>query len=227
MSTSRRGSVLAGVGAIAFAILTVVGIVVGGAPGGNYDEKDVANYVSIGHLPAVIVSGYLALFGVLGLICLLAYLRKAISAQPDRELAAAFFWGAGLTSAASLAVGWGLLTGIAVAAAEGGSANPGNVGAVATISHAETYMLSDTIINVLYGSGGILFAFALMALAWASAGVLPRWLRWLSGIIGVLALGTPAYLPSFVIPIWFVVIGIWLIVAGSVSRPTAAAQPAA
>jgi hypothetical protein len=227
MSTSRRGSVLAGVGAIAFVVLTAVGIVGGSAPGGNYAESDIRNYVSIGHLPTVIVTGYLALFGVLGLISLLVYLRAAISANPGRELAANIFWGAGLVSAASIAVGWGLVSGIAVAAAEGGSANPGNVGAVATITPSGTYFLSDTSLNVLYGSGGIFLGFALIALTRASAGILPGWLRWLTGIIGVLALTAPALLGAYAIPIWFVVIGIWLIVAGRAPKTATAAQPAA
>lgn len=39
----RKGSVLAGLGAIAFGILTVVGLVVGGAPGGSYDAASSTN----------------------------------------------------------------------------------------------------------------------------------------------------------------------------------------
>jgi len=76
--------------------LTVAAITVGGAPGGNYVEADVATYVSIGHFPEVILSGYLAVFAILGLICLLAYLRELISAEPGRRLAASIFWGIGL-----------------------------------------------------------------------------------------------------------------------------------
>ncbi|HEY4866902.1 MAG TPA: hypothetical protein VIK45_15455 [Candidatus Dormibacteraeota bacterium] len=227
MSTSRKGSALAGGGVIAFVTLTVVAFAVGSPAGGNYSETDVANYVSIGHLPMVIVSGYLALLGVFGLICFLAFLRGAISAQPGRELAGTIFWGAGLAAASSLAVGWGLVTGIAVAAAEGGSANSGNGGTVATITHAETYVLSDTTMNVLYGSGGILLGFALIALAKASAGVLPGWLRWLTLIVGILALASPAFLPAFAIPVWGIVIGVRLIAAGRFSLPAAAPQPAA
>ena len=116
MSESHKGSRLAGLGGIAVGVLTVVGLEVGSAPGGNYGEADVATYVGIGHLPTVIVTGYLAMLGVLGLICLLAYLREEIAAQPDRAIAANIFWGAGIASAASFAVGWGLVTGIAVSA---------------------------------------------------------------------------------------------------------------
>jgi hypothetical protein len=221
----REGSTLAGLGAIGFSVFTSIAVSVGGAPGGNYIESDVANYVAIGHLPTVIVTGYLALFGVLGLICVFAYLREVVSAGAAHKLATNIFWGAGLTAAAAMAVGWGLVTGIAVAAAEGGSSNPGNTVA-ASVSHSETYALSDTSINVLYGSGGFMLGFALIALMVASRGTLPDWLRWLTLILGVLAIGAPAYFPSFAIPIWGVVIGGWLIAAGRSSRHAAVATQA-
>jgi hypothetical protein len=227
MSRIGGGSTLAGAGAIAFSVLTVVGTAVGGAPGGNYAASDVASYVAIGHLPTVIVTGYLALFGVLGLICVFAYLRELIGVDPAHKMATSVFWGTGLAAASSMSVAWGLLTGIAVAAAEGGSSNPGSSGA-ATISTAETYNLSDTSINVLFGSGGFMLGFALISLMVASRGVLPAWLRRLSLIIGVLALAAPAYLPSFAIPIWGLVMGGWLIAAGRSSRSAVrAAHPTA
>jgi len=227
MSRIGGGSTIAGFGAIAFSVCTLVGVAAGGAPGGNYVASDVANYVAIGHLATVIVTGYLALFGVLGLICVFAYLRELISVDPAHKMAASVFWGTGLTAAASMAVAWGLMTGIAVAAAEGGSSNPGN-SVAASISSAETYNLSDTSINVLYGSGGFMLGFALISLMVAARGILPAWLRWLSLIIGVLSLAAPAYLPSFAIPIWGLVIGGWLIAAGRSSRSRARGpQPAA
>jgi hypothetical protein len=224
----KDGSILAGFGAIAFSVLTVVGVAVGGAPGGNYAASDVANYVAIGHLPTVIVTGYLALFGVLGLICVFAYLRELISVDPAHGMATNIFWGTGLTAAASMAVAWGLIAGIAVAAAEGGSSNPGN-SVAATISSAETYTISDTSINVLYGSGGFMLGFALISLMVASRGTLPGWLRWMSLIVGALTIAAPAYFPSFAIPVWGLVMGGWLIAAGRRSHSAAlrAAQPTA
>jgi len=88
----------------------VVGLF-GNPPGGSYDESTVADYVKISHFPTVVVTGYLAILGVAGLICLLAYLRGLIGGQPDRKLGARIFWGLGLGSAASFAVSWGLVTG--------------------------------------------------------------------------------------------------------------------
>jgi hypothetical protein len=200
-------------------VLTVIGIQVGGTPGGNYVEADVASYVGSGHFPTVIATGYLAVIGVLGLICLLAYLRTAIAAQPDRGMAADIFWGAGLASAASFAVGWGLVTGIAVAAAEGGTG--------ASVPHPVTYVLSDTFINILFGSGAILLGFALIALMLSSRGSLPNWLRWVSLLAGVLALTAPFYFASPAVPLWGIVAGVYLLVAPRLSlrgRPPSGAR---
>jgi hypothetical protein len=212
----REGSAVAGAGAIAFGVFTVVGTF-GGAPGGSYDESTVADYVSNGHFPTVVVTGYLALFGVVGLICVLAYLREVISVEPGRKLAASIFWGTGLAAAASMAVSWGLVTGIAVAAAEGGRA--------ASVSHPVTYVVSDASLNVLFGSGGGLLGFALIALVLGSRGQLPNWLRWLTLIAGVLAIGAPFFFPAFAIPIWGVVTGVWLIAAGRGSHPAVGSRP--
>ena len=198
-------STVAGAGAIAFGALTIVGFL-GGAPGGDYDESTVADYVSSGHLPAVIATGYLAILGVVGLICLFAYLRELVGADPGRQFATSIVWGIGLASAISFAVGWGLVTGIAVAAAEGGSG--------ARVPHPVTYQLSDTSVNVLFGSGGILLGFALIALMLSTRGQLPVWLRWVTLVAGVLALGSPFYFPAFAIPLWAILFGVWLIAAG-------------
>jgi hypothetical protein len=208
----RRGAINAGGGAIAFGVLTILGTF-GGSPGGSYDEPTVAEYVKSSHFPIVVITGYLAIVGVVGLIFLLAYLRELISAGPDGRLAASIFWGIGLASAASFAVSWGLVTGIAVAAAEGGSA--------ASVAHPVIYMFSDASLNVLFGSGGILLGFALIALFSSSAGRLPTWLRWVTLVAGVLALGAPFFFPAFAIPLWGFVIGFWLIAAGPHSQPSA------
>ena len=88
-----------------------------GCSRGNYNDSTVGNCVTTGHLPVVILAGYLAMIGAFGLICLISYLRRAIDVGSG--LGVTIFFGAGLAAATSLAVGWGLVTGIAVAAAEG------------------------------------------------------------------------------------------------------------
>ena len=207
----KRSTTLAGAGAIAFGVLTVVGFL-GGTPGGNYDESTVADYISGGHFPIVIATGYLAIVGVVGLICLLAYLRELVGADQGRQMGANIVWGIGLASAASFAVGWGLVTGIAVAAAEGGGA--------ASVPHPVTYQLSDTSVNVLFGSGGIFLGLACIALMLSTRGQLPGWLRWVTLVAGVLALAAPFYFPAFAIPLWAALFGVWLIAAGGRRPPT-------
>ena len=189
-------------------MLTVVAMVVVGAPGGSYAEADAAAYVKIGHFPLVVLSGYMAVLAVVGLICLLAYLRQVIAAEPDRSLAASIFWGTGLASAASFAVGWGLVTGIALAAAEGGTG-----GSVPSVPPATTYVLSDTFLNVIFGSGGIMLGFALIALMLGSRGIFPAWVRWVSLVLGVLALTAPFFFSAPAVPLWGIVVGVWLLIA--------------
>src|SRR6267142_3488035 len=92
ISGMKRSTTLAGAGAIAFGVLTVVGFL-GGTPGGNYDESTVADYISGGHFPMVIATGYLAIVGVVGLICLLAYLRELSGADQGRQRGANIAWG--------------------------------------------------------------------------------------------------------------------------------------
>ena len=201
-----KGSTLAGAGAIAFGVLTVVGTL-GGSPGGSYDQPTVVEYVKGTHFPLVVVTGYLAILGVVGLICLLAYLRGLIGVEPDRTLAASIFWGIGLASAASFAVAWGLVTGIALSAAEGGGG--------ASVPPAVTYVLGDTSLNVLFGSGGILLGFAMIALFLSTSARFPSWLRWMTLVAGILALGAPFFFPAFAIPLWAIVIGVWLLASRS------------
>jgi hypothetical protein len=205
-----KGSVLAGLGAIAFGIMNVVALEAGGAPGGSYDAASEASYLAIGHFPTVVVTAYLALAGVVGLICALAYLRQSISVDTKHTLSSDIFWGTGLASAAAFGVGWGLVSGIALAAAEGGAG--------AAVPPQQTYVLSDTTLNVLFGSGGGFLGFALIALMLGSGGILPNWLRWVTLVAGVLAITAPFFFTAPAIPIWAIVIGVWLLVSGRATR---------
>ncbi|HEX6349485.1 MAG TPA: hypothetical protein VF160_08860 [Candidatus Dormibacteraeota bacterium] len=216
---SQKGSAVAGLSAIAFGVLTAFAMGFINAPGGNYDDPTVASYGESGHLPVVIISGYLAMLGVLGLIYLLAYLRKAVASGSEASLSAMVFWGSGLASAAALAVGWGMVTGVALAAVEGGTD--------AKISHATTYVLSDTSLNVIWGSAGVLLGFSLFTLVIASRGTLPNWLRWTTMVVAVMAVGAPAFFPSFAIPLWALVMGVRLLLVGRFPLASAAVRQAA
>jgi hypothetical protein len=216
----RRATVLAGVGGIAFSVLTVVAIVVSGAPGGKFKTSDVTDYLAKGHRAPAIIAAYLGLLGVLGLICLLSRLREAIGAAPDNQHAARIFWGTGLAAAASFAVGWGVAGGQVIAHAEGGSG--------VVIAPAVTYLISEVGVVFVFGSGATLLGFALIALMLGSRVTLPAWLRWLTLIAGVAGIASLAFFPFFILMIWGIVIGVWLLAAGRGSDPSAmAGQPSA
>ena len=67
-----------------------------------------------------------------------------------------------------------------------------------------------------------MLGFALIARFLSSRGQLPTWVRWFSLGAGFLAIGAPFFFPAFAIPIWGIVIGIWLIAADlfGARRPT-------
>ena len=209
---------VAAVGSIAFSVLTVVGLGVSLAPGGNYKESNIADYLAKGHRPAVIVAFYLGLLGVLGLICILAHLRDAIDATPGRKRTAAVFWGTGLAGAASFAVGWAIIGGQVVAHLEGGHS--------IVVPPPLTYLIGEIGVVMIFGSGAMLLGFALIALWLAAGPILPAWLRWLTLIAGVASLAGLAFFPFFLLIIWGIVIGVWLLVADRGSAPSAiAGQP--
>ena len=215
-----RRTIVAGVGGIAFSVLTVVGFAVSLAPGGGYKESNIADYLAKGHRPAVFVAFYLGLLGVLGLICLLAHLREAIDSTPDKQRTAAIFWGTGLAGAASFAIGWAIIGGQVVAHLEGGHS--------IVVPPPLTYLIGEIGVVMIFGSGAVLLGFALIALGLAAPATFPTWLRWLTLIAGVASLAGLAFFPFFLLILWGIVVGAWLLVAGRGSeQPAIAGQPSA
>jgi hypothetical protein len=68
----------------------------------------------------------------------------------------------------------------------------------------------------LAGLGGI--AFALLMLLATGKPALPARLRWLTAIAGGLGLASVAFFPSFVLPIWALIIGLWLLTSEGARR---------
>jgi hypothetical protein len=193
--------------------MTVAGIVISMSPGGGYEESQIADYLSKGHRPVVIVAFYLGLFGILGLIILLAHLRDAIGVAPENQRLATIFWGTGLAGAASFAIGWAIIGGQVVAHLEGGDA--------IAIPPPVTYLIGEIGVVMIFGSGAMLLGFALIALGLASRLTLPGWLRWSTLIAGVASLAGLAFFPFFLLIIWGIVIGVWLLAPGRRSEPSA------
>jgi hypothetical protein len=212
----RSGPALAGIGSIAFSVLTIVGLAVANPPGGTYKAADAAKYVAKGHHAAVFVSAYLFLLAVLGLLCLLAYLRDLISATAEGARVARFFWATGVAAAASFAVGWALVVGNAIAHAYGGRS--------VVIPPTVTYLASELGFVVIFGPAAILLGFALITLMFGARMTLPGWLRWSTLVAGLGGVASLAWFPSFLLIAWGIVIGIWLLVTSR--RSDAARAPA-
>jgi hypothetical protein len=202
----RSRAVLAGIGGIAFSVLTVVGLFVANPPGGTYKAHDAIKYVARGHHAAVFVSLYLLMLAVVGLLALVSYLRDTVVSRPDGIRIGRFFAWLGVASAISFAIGWGIVLGNAIAHAYGGRH--------VVVPPTTTYLASELGSALIWGPGAILLGFALFTLAAGTAGTLPGWLRIATVVGGIGGILGPAFFPSLLVVIWALVIGIWLLVAG-------------
>src|SRR5512133_562824 len=200
----RSRSALAGVGSIAFSVLTIVGLALANPPGGTYKASGAAKYVAKGHHVAVIASVYVLLLAVLGLLLLLAYLRDLLSAAPDGERVARIFWAMGIGAATSFAVGWAIVLGNAIAHAFGGSG--------VVVDPAVTYLASELGFSVVFGPAAILLGFALIAFVIGGRALVPAWLRWSTLVAGVAGAVSLAFFPAALVLLWGIVMGIWLLV---------------
>lgn len=200
----------AGVGAIAFSVLTVVAILAANEPGSNYTTSDVTDYLAKSHRITVIVVMHLALLGMVGLICLLAHLRNIISVVPENRTAADIVWGTGIAAAASFAVGWAVVGGQVIAHLEGGSG--------LVIAPPVTHLIGELGVVFIFGSGGILLGCALIVAMLSSPTIFPAWLRRLTMVAGVCGIAGLAFFPFFILMIWGVVIGAWLLTTGRAAQ---------
>ena len=214
----KRSTGLAGLGGIAFGVLTFVSTGISKAPGGGFKLSDAADYLARGHRVVAILSAYLGWIGVLGLICLLARLRELLA--PGDQWARSVFWGTGLAGAASFAVGWGVIGGQVVAHTEAG----GNGGSPLSIAPDVTYLISEVGVVFIFGSGATMLGLALIALMIGSRGTLPAWLRWSTLVAGLCGIAGLAFFPFFLLLLWAVVVGAWLL---ATARGATAADQAA
>jgi len=212
---TRANSIVAGLGAIGFAVLTFVAISVVNWPGGGYSESIAKNYVAPANLPIALAGTTIGLIGVVCLICLLAYLRQAAEgSSPPITLVPQIVWAVGLVGAASFAVGWGLVSAQPLAHVEAGV----DLGVAPML----TYMISEATSAIIFGPAPMLVGFALIVLTLGSGKALPPWLRWVTLVAGVVALTSLAFFTFFLFLVWSIVIGIWLLIsargAGSSSK---------
>jgi hypothetical protein len=211
--SDSRNALSAGLGGIAFSVLTLVAVTVANAPGGNYSTSQVADYLASGHRVAVIVVFHLALLGLVGLVALLAHLRESL---PSR--AAGIVWGTGLTAAACFALGWGIDVGQVIAHLEGGHA--------VAISAPVTYLISQIGVVFVFGCGAILLGLALIVVTMNARELMPGWLRWFTLACGIAGVAGLAFFTFFFFMLWGLATGLWLLGAGRRSGVgVLAAQP--
>jgi hypothetical protein len=197
----RSSSAVGGVGAIAFGILTFVAFFLANPPGSTYNATDVASYLAEGHRVVAIVAMYLGWLGVVGLICFLAQLRGYVVSE---GIAGSVFWGTGVTAAASFALGWCVDGGQIIAHLEGGDR--------LSVAPEVTHLISEVgSVLFIFGSGSAMLGFGLIVLMLASRQTLPGWLRWLTLVAGVCGIAGPAFFTFFLMLLWAIVFGVWLL----------------
>ncbi len=206
-----RRQTLAGVGAIGFAVLSLVAFSLAQPPGGTYKASDVAKYVAHGHRPAVFISLYVMLLAVIGLVIAITRLRAMLPADWSQTT----FQSIGLIAAGSLLVGFALVGTVPTALSVGGGSS---------IDPRLTYMFTEAGDAVLFGAAFVILGAALVLLA-ARAAAMPVWLRVVTVIAGIGGLAAPAFFPMFLVLIWALVVGIWFLAVPR-SEPTFAPVPA-
>lgn len=219
----KRDRRFAGVGGIAFAVSLVVGFTFFGPRGGRYTDAAIADFVGQSST-RIVASIYLFVVSIIGLIVLMAYLSKTCFGVGRQDRVA---WGTSLLAAASFLIGWGLYFAPSTSAMSGGPA----------IDPAITYAFTNAGLVVLFGVGGILLGIALLTLAMAGHGA-PMWVRLFNGLAGLSALFSWAFLlvshwsanqwlpvPFYLVILWGLVIGIWLLVSSPRPDDPTSARP--
>ena len=206
---NRSSTVAAGIGSVAFGLLTFTALFFGGPMGGNYAAADSASYISSGHLVLAIAMALCGLLGVAGLICLGAYLRQRAELEDPASIWPPTVWGLILGAAICFAVSWGIFVSQPVGNNE--------AGVELKIPPTITYAIGITGTEVLFESAATLLGFALILVAVRNRPQLSAWLRWSTLVVGVLGITSLAFFTFFPLLLWGIVMGVWLL-AGDRTR---------
>jgi hypothetical protein len=195
MDISRR---TAGLGLLAYAVGTPVAFMTIGAPGGDYEDSIVTDYIASGHRVTAIALAYLGAFAALGLLPFAARMRSELRSGGD------LFWGLSVAGVAASVVGWFMLGGIPVVFAEGGTA-------LAGLPHDVVYALSEVSILVAVGASSFLVGAAAVVLG--SRAPLPGALRVFTILGGVCGLLASFFFPIFIFWLSAIALGAWTLAA--------------
>jgi len=209
----KNGRTLAGVGALAFGILTFVALLIASPPGGTYSTHDVDKYLAKGHRAAVFVAIYVLVVALIGMLLMLWRMRDEIVGARST-----IFWALGVASTASWLAGFAIVIGPAASLAFSG-------GKLDTLPPTLTYTIAEAGWAVAYGAGGILLGCALLTYAIGPV-TAPAWVRWSTLVAGLCAVASIAWFPQFLVFLWAIVIGIWTLVSkrSAAPAPVAATQ---
>lgn len=198
-----------GIGALAFFVFVVVGIVLASPPGGTYKASDITTYLQRGHRPAVIAALYLVALAAVGLLLLLHRLRDALDGAR-----ATVFWALSIAGAASIVAGFGLVAGVPIAMGVGGKG--------VVIAPTVAYTIAETGWAVLAGVGFTFVGLALLTLTLGPS-ALPAWVRWTTLVGGLAFTAGMAWFPLPLVGIWLLMIGVWLLVSERSRAPETSA----
>lgn len=191
----------------------IVGFTLFGPKSGHYSAAEIDKFAAQSPT-GLIISVYLLVLSIIGLMVLVAHLCDAwIRQGPQGRVT----WGASLGASGSFLIGWGLYLAVPASLLAGGPPlDP-------AVSHA---FLSAGMV-VLFGVGGMLLGISLITLATGGTAA-PSWIRAFTGLTGLAALSSWAFLlatgwspnqwlpgPFYIVILWGLVVGIWLLVSSS------------
>lgn len=195
---SRR---TAGIGAVAFGVLTFAGLMLESPPGGTYSTKDIANFTKSSHRPLVLAGMYLMVLGAIGLMIALGHLRQGVRNDAARRVLGATTMMGGL----GLAFGAALAGAVPMALMVGG-------GRPIADDHV-TFMFSQLGDALLLGVAAATIGLSLLTLA--ACGATKGWLRVATYVGGVGGLLGILFLPFLLTLLWGVATGVALLSTGA------------
>ncbi len=204
METSRRA---AGLGMLTYAVATPVAFFATGAPGGDFEDAFVRDYIASGHWVVAWLFCYLGAVGALGLLLFGARWHPVLGSAGE------LLRGLTVAGAAVSVVGWFIDGGVVVAMAEGGPSVRSGV------PHAVVYVLTETG-NLLAVCAPALFM-GVAAILLALRSTMPTWLKVFSMVAGVCGVLAPLFLTYGVFVMWTLVFAVWLLTGGRREAPAA------
>ncbi|HUR14253.1 MAG TPA: hypothetical protein VM097_07145 [Mycobacteriales bacterium] len=213
--TRRQWTGLAG---ILFGALMVIGVTTSGTTpdtGTGAVERYTKYWADGGHQDRAALGSILLTYACVLLALFSAALGSLLSRTEDGGLRSVVL-STGTAAAATLAAGAALLNGVGIAAAESSGYAPD--GSQALLVEAIGYYTAATAMMM---AGAMAVAFSL---ANRRARLVPQWTTVLSGLLGLVALGSifVAWIGFMVLPVWSVVIGVCLLVRRQSEDPAPA-----